>query len=397
MRLLIATVARGAVGGVESYLRGIAPGLRARGHRLALACEHRYEPAPASPDPYAGNDAEWCVEEIGVAATLAAARAWAPDLVWIHGLESPALEAGVLELAPALLFAHNYDGTCATGAKFHRWPQPRACDRRMGWSCAPINFTRHCGRLRPAGFAAQWRRQRQRARQLARYRRVIVASRHMEQEYLRQGVLPERLLRLAYPRLGPPPLAPQPRPAPPARVLMLARLTVAKGGESLLRACAAAESRLGRRLHITIAGDGPERPRLQALARTLGLDADFPGWVDPAARQRLLADADLMAVPSLWPEPFAMVGIEGFAVGIPAVAYAVGGIGDWLRPGLNGELASGAPPTVAGLTAALLRALGNPERWERLRQGAFASAPDYELGPYLDRLDTVLAAACHGE
>ncbi len=36
-------------------------------------------------------------------------------------------------------------------------------------------------------------------------------------------------------------------------------------------------------------------------------------------------------VPSVWPEPFGIIGIEGFAAGRPAVASGTGGIGDWLR------------------------------------------------------------------
>ena len=41
-------------------------------------------------------------------------------------------------------------------------------------------------------------------------------------------------------------------------------------------------------------------------------------------------------MPSLWPEPFGLVGIEGFAAGRPAIASATGGIPDWLEDGVNG-------------------------------------------------------------
>ena len=61
-----------------------------------------------------------------------------------------------------------------------------------------------------------------------------------------------------------------------------------------------------------------------------------------------MASADLLVVPSLWPEPFGLVGLEGARSRLPAAAFAVGGIPDWLRSGVNGYLAPGDPPTPAG-------------------------------------------------
>ena len=46
-----------------------------------------------------------------------------------------------------------------------------------------------------------------------------------------------------------------------------------------------------------------------------------------------------------------MVGIEAGAYGLPAVAFDVGGISDWLIPGFSGELAPGNPPAAEGLAA----------------------------------------------
>ncbi len=394
MRVLVAHSARGAIGGIESYLRGVAPGLAARGHAVALVFERRAEAAGAGAgeDPYAACAAEWCAAELGAAETAAAARAWAPERIWVHGLESRALEARLLEAAPALRFVHNYDGCCATGEKFRRWPRPAPCARRMGAACGVINFTRHCGRLRPAGFAATWQRQRQRAAEFGRYRQLQAASRHMQAELRRQtgGAVPVALL--PYPLLEARAAVPAPRPGPPRRVLMLARLTAGKGGAHLLRALAAAERTLGRRLPATIAGEGPERPQLERLARTLGLEANFPGWVDAAERRRLLAEADVLAMPSLWPEPLGLAGLEAAAQAVPAVAYAVGGIPEWLEAGVSGELAPGAPPTVEGLAQALTRALADSTHWNRQRQQAWERSAGFALETHLDAVEAALDA-----
>ena len=101
---------------------------------------------------------------------------------------------------------------------------------------------------------------------------------------------------------------------------------------------------------------------------------EFAGWLNTEKKLDLLREADLIAVPSLWPEPFGLVGIEAGCYGVPAVGFAVGGIPDWLIPGQTGELAPGDPPTAAGLSEAIVRALADPSHYRRLSAGAWEMA-----------------------
>ena len=110
-----------------------------------------------------------------------------------------------------------------------------------------------------------------------------------------------------------------------------------------------------RPLTLVVAGDGQEKPHLEALAKRLEVPTQFAGRVGPGLRG--LMRGEVLAVPSVWPEPFGLVGIEAGCVGLPAVAYEVGGIPDWLAPGESGESAPGERPTVAGLADALVRRL----------------------------------------
>lgn len=391
MKLLMTTKARGAVGGVESYVRGIAPALAARGHQIAMLFEHRYEAAGAE-DPFGGCAAEWCLEEGGEAA-LAAAHAWRPDLIWNHGCENEALESALLAWAPAIYYAHNYDGLCATGAKFHRWPAPAPCARVMGAGCMALNWTRGCGMPNPIGFGASFKRQRERARLLRRYARILVASRHMERALVDNLGSAAAVRIVGYPIFTAAVSSPAARQGPATRILMAGRLTVAKGGELLLFALALAERSLGRRLALTICGDGPALAALRRRAQDLGLVVTFTGWVNASERQRLLDTTDLLAVPSLWPEPFGMIGIEAAARAVPAVAFQVGGIGDWLSPGVNGEFAPGALPTKAGLAGAITRALESDEHLGRLRRGALEGVERFELAAHVGTLEAIFEEA----
>jgi len=94
-------------------------------------------------------------------------------------------------------------------------------------------------------------------------------------------------------------------------------------------------------------------------------------------------------VPSVWPEPFGLVGLEAGAFGVPSVAYDVGGIGEWLKEGENGWLAPGDPPTVEGLADLLARAAADPGALADLRSGARAAAERMSLAAHVERLERV--------
>jgi glycosyltransferase involved in cell wall biosynthesis len=113
---------------------------------------------------------------------------------------------------------------------------------------------------------------------------------------------------------------------------------------------------------FVICGDGPLLERMRRLARRLGVDQRvvFRGWLDQDRLAEELANASVVAVPSVWPEPFGLVGIEGLASGRPAVASATGGIGDWLEDGVSGLCVPPGDPR--SLARALNELLADPER-----------------------------------
>ena len=101
-------------------------------------------------------------------------------------------------------------------------------------------------------------------------------------------------------------------------------MTAQKRQDLLLRGWAAREHRTG---HLLLAGDGPERPRHEALARELGLGADVTFLGDRDDVATLLRRADLLALPSDW-EGLPIGVLEALAAGVPVLASAVGGLPD---------------------------------------------------------------------
>jgi glycosyltransferase involved in cell wall biosynthesis len=381
VRILIVTQHLGVVGGVETYLRAVLPRLAAN-HDVAVLAESRAADPAASILAQCPNVTIWPAVD------------WKPDVVYSQGLADPSLEAELADHFPTVLFAHNYHGTCVSGTKCHSWPAEQTCKRTLGPACLALYLPRGCGGRSPRTMLRLYREQRRRKETLARYRAVLVASRHMAAEYRRHGVADDRLHHVP---LFPPdstPDADPPAPRPRSdRVLFVGRITALKGLLHLIEALPVAAAQLGRRLTLVVAGDGPMRAAAEAAAKEAGLPAEFLGWVSAERRDAEMRAADLLAVPSVWPEPFGLVGIEAGCVGLPAAGYATGGIPDWLTPGVSGESAPNFRPDAGELCDAVRRALADDGHWQRLRVGAWETAKRFTPESHLARLTAILEAA----
>jgi glycosyltransferase involved in cell wall biosynthesis len=99
--------------------------------------------------------------------------------------------------------------------------------------------------------------------------------------------------------------------------------------------------------------------------------------------------AALVAVPSLWPEPFGLVGLEAASLGIPAVAFDVGGVRQWLDPNRTGVLVDPASGS-EGLGAAIAALLADRSTRVRLGERARLACDGMSRAAHLDRLEAVL-------
>ncbi len=87
-----------------------------------------------------------------------------------------------------------------------------------------------------------------------------------------------------------------------------------------------------------VLGTGMRTEYFKSLARKFGV-ADKMNFSGFSETPELFYDkADVVVFPSLWQEPFGLVGIEAMARGKPVVGFNVGGVGEWLKDGHNGIL-----------------------------------------------------------
>lgn len=180
-----------------------------------------------------------------------------------------------------------------------------------------------------------------------------------------------------------PPLPTEGTPPDRPRFVFLGKLQKPKGIGLLLHAWADA----GLDADLVIAGDGPERPRVEAAA---GGSIHYVGWVDAEAKGALIRSATALVFPSLWPETFGLVIAESLLLGRPVVATPAGA-GELIVDGANGVVSTDATP--AAFADALRRLATDADLRRTVTAGAADSAAALDFERHLDRVEETYRVA----
>jgi phosphatidylinositol alpha-1,6-mannosyltransferase len=122
---------------------------------------------------------------------------------------------------------------------------------------------------------------------------------------------------------------------------------------------------------LRIVGDGSDRPRLERLSASLGVEhrVHFLGAVDDAALKELYATSDIFALPSVQ-EGFGLVYLEAMAHGLPCVVAADTAGAEVVEADVTGL--GVRPGDVDQLADAIASLLNDRERWVRMNRAASA-------------------------
>jgi glycosyltransferase involved in cell wall biosynthesis len=213
---------------------------------------------------------------------------------------------------------------------------------------------------------------------LARYcsaSRVLPVSNFVKESVLASG-LPAELLETIFVGVEvPPKIAPADREAARKRFSIphdgaclgnVAAFVPEKGHVLLLRALPQLRAQFPH-VVLLLAGEGPEKPNLQALARQLGIEdiVRFAGFVPDVGTA--YAATDVFVFPS-HQEPLACAMLSAMAYALPLVAFARGGNPEAVVDAKNGLLVSELD--AGALAAAIARLLSNPGEAMRLGEAA---------------------------
>jgi glycosyltransferase involved in cell wall biosynthesis len=278
------------------------------------------------------------------------ALAFGPDIIHLHQVDVPDLAREMRTIAPVVVSAHNYPACSAGGYYFH---PGRDCTRAHGPGCIVHLLAQGCGRRRnPKSLPTRYKNASHRTETLNIADLVVSYSSAVDRHLAANGLLRRKIVPIS--------ATVNPRPAAGhangRRVVFAGRLVQEKGVDVLIRAARKVDA------EFIICGDGRLRDALSKLARRCGVDrrVTFKGWLSPAQLAQELATASVVVMPSLWPEPFGLVGIEALAAGRPVIASASGGVEDWLDDGVSGLCVE--PGDADALARALNELLADPER-----------------------------------
>jgi glycosyltransferase involved in cell wall biosynthesis len=268
--------------------------------------------------------------------------------------------------AGVVLHLHNVRIFCATGFG-ERDGGP--CQRCRGRNTLP-GLVLNCRRSLPEAATYAAALSLHQPRLLRAVDRFVAPSAAARDELAARGLPAERVAVLRH-YLPEELFADRSRAADGRYALVAARLSPEKGIDDALRACVAAGAPL------RVAGEGPERERLERLARELGAtvavggpngdrpgassaagpaDLTFLGRLSAAAVGEQLAGAALVLMPSRYHEFSPYSALEAMAAGVPVVATAMGGLPELLGDG-------GCVPVgdVAAFTARVAALWGAPD------------------------------------
>jgi glycosyltransferase involved in cell wall biosynthesis len=299
------------LGGIEMHVHDLAVRQQAAGHLVEVITT---SPGPTGgPDPdgellvHRLTDRSWLPAELRpevLRAGRALLRERQYDVVHVHaGPASP------LAFAAAALAAHFPTVVTVHSMLSHLEPAFRVLDAGVGWSRWPAVWTAvsqvAAAPLRrlvapapvyvlPNGIdAGRWRVEPQRADP--------------------DGVLVVAVMRLAARK----------RPLHLLRILRRARQTLPASTP----------------LRAVIAGDGPRRPSMERYLRRHGMTGwvELPGGLSRPQIKMLFAQGDVFVAPAIL-ESFGIAALEARCAGLPVVARAEGGIGQFITDGTEGVL-----------------------------------------------------------
>lgn len=332
MKILYAHDRFGAFAGAESNILATANELARRGHTVAIL--HGDETGKGLEQWRETFNLRFTIGDWAIEAVLANFR---PDVIYVHKLaQLDALEGLLSSGIPLVRMVHDHDLYCMRSYKYNYFTR-RPCERAFGpyclFPCGGFLARNHDG-VSPV----RWVSYEAKSKELdlsRRFQRLIVGTRFMGQELLRNGFDADRIEIHA----------PTPRALDVEGVSSFSnrnlivysgQITRGKGVDVLLESLAL----VAFPFECMIFGDGNHRAYCEKLSKRLGLEdrVRFKGYVPSEAIHECYLNASVVVMSSVWPEPFGAAGLEGMRFGLPVVAFNAGGIKEWLTDGFNGFL-----------------------------------------------------------
>ncbi|MFB0565205.1 MAG: glycosyltransferase family 4 protein [Candidatus Aminicenantaceae bacterium] len=340
MKIIIVNEYFSPVGGTEQYLIPVCQELEKNGHEIAVVYgeqtgreeflkDRRYYLIPDILGHHSRKNKK------GLERLEAVVKEEDPDIIYIHQVHNPFAIRVLIRNKPCIRYFHGFKILCPAG--HHTLiKSDKICEISTSYRCLVRAYSERCmprnifksGSLIRLGFAN--------LRINMHIRKFIVASSYMKEMLIDAGLPEDRIEIISYYTRLPHAISEEENTSPVFDILFLGRLVKPKGLHFLIEAL----KYIDGQWQCTVIGEGPEFESIRNIAKKYQISErlHFTGWLPNEALGKYYRKARVVVVPSVWPEPFGIVGIEAMSYAKPVVAFDVGGISEWLEDGRNGFL-----------------------------------------------------------
>lgn len=401
MKVLSINETWGLSGGQEEYILQVGNGLAARGHTVLLVYGGLVGEKIDSSQIHFG---ELGIKNLYRAAVIKAAEAFNPDVVNLQNVFDPSLINELNQNYPTTRFVHDHQTYCPGNSKYF-FNSQKICPIATSPLCLINAYKEKCMTRRPLLALKRLAQRQSWLRVLKELPLLLCNSSYVRGQLILNGLEPEKILvNGLFPghnlldragvsiELDPSTSSGSNSQGKRPEILFVGRLFKEKGVDLLLKAFAKLP---GQRLmdkgwadiRLQIVGEGWAKDELVGLSQELKIDkrVDFLGFKTGSEITQLYRQSSFLVLPSVWPEPFGMVGLEANYFGKPVIAFRVGGIPDWLENGRNGFLIDEV--SVGTLKEKMMILLENPEFCKKMGQnGQERVQKEFTLEKHLERL-----------
>lgn len=389
MKILVGLSNPHIVGGMEAYVHQILRFWHASDFELFVVTDEAFtnENRRLIPEGCKHMD----LQSHRVDDVKAAIEAFAPEVFYCHkGLVDMAFERWLVGRYRSYLFVHDYTGLCISGNKSFKRPKRKTCHYEFSKKCLLRYLPKGCGPGQPLSITKLYLEQRQRLQTIKQYQNLICASRYVF-DVINQNTNSQNVAVVPYPTTNDS-FEASIAEYSAGKVLFSGRVVEAKGLNVLIKAMELVHKKSSLDVSLHVLGDGPFLADCKREAHRSQCPTVFHGWVSGEEKLGLIRDAHVNVVPSVWPEPFGLTGLEAGMYGIPSVAFNVGGIPEWLAGRGIGEVAEFSHPLHESLARAILKLLDHPNP-HQLRLSAQKTARSFTLEGHHHKLMEVF----HGQ
>jgi glycosyltransferase involved in cell wall biosynthesis len=172
-------------------------------------------------------------------------------------------------------------------------------------------------------------------------------------------------------------------------LLYIGRLSPEKGVDFLIKSFSKISNKFNN-IKLIIIGEGSEKKSLESLTKRLNLSEkiNFLGKVNHSKIINFYKNSTLIIVPSIWPEPFGLIGPEAMSVGRPLIATNLGGIPEWLMDKKTGYLVK--PKDINSLAGKIIKLLSNKEIINKMGiEGRKKAINSFSIKIYVKKIETI--------